>query len=429
MIKLVFNISYTVCIISIFLGIFKCFRLTTMQEILICCGKKDALSFFIVLLTFNSISNIISGFSDNFNLGDLSSDNYFNLANVKISEIFKNGNFSNNFWITVWEYIQILTSVRRQFTLHSSFFFLLSLFLKNLSLPLIQNFRASETPLDEIPTQTILVSFLFLIFGIYLESNLAKNLLHYSKRRFSNCFLGSELNSFDLILKGLCVEYFLVLVSNICNFEYGRFHFFYLRLFVFFSYSASRILSLRNIAGVTKKGSFQLYIYMKIFQSVKEAIEVFSEFNRFRKTTININYSMKSPTEEELNNLSDQSCIICRDEITGDSSKKLSCGHIFHIKCLQNWLISQYRCPTCRTEVSSKSKDPLNDVEKSRFESSRTKVDLISLVLGCRSRLPVKSFYQISKNCYKSLPSLNPDLASIVFFKKSGFCKIRSQTN
>jgi hypothetical protein len=173
--------------------------------------------------------------------------------------------------------------------------------------------------------------------------------------------------------------------------------------------------------GLTKKVIFKFYVCTRIFQSTKELIENFSELNRFRKMTINLNNSMSSPTEEELQNLSDHLCIICRDDITLETSKKLHCGHIFHIVCLQNWMIRQYCCPTCLMVISSKSKDHLRDVDRISYETNRAKIDLISLVVGCAQ----KTIKNYSNRTFKirttSLPPLEPDLTSIVFSKVKGF--------
>ncbi|EST06478.1 Zinc finger, RING-H2-type [Kalmanozyma brasiliensis GHG001] len=61
----------------------------------------------------------------------------------------------------------------------------------------------------------------------------------------------------------------------------------------------------------------------------------------------------------------DGTCIICREdmvalspedaaapaEVTNVTPKKLSCGHIFHFRCLRSWLERQQSCPTCRRMI------------------------------------------------------------------------------
>lgn len=56
-------------------------------------------------------------------------------------------------------------------------------------------------------------------------------------------------------------------------------------------------------------------------------------------------------TEQELRE-GDNTCIICREEMTVESgAKKLPCNHIFHPNCLRSWFQRQQSCPTCRTDV------------------------------------------------------------------------------
>lgn len=62
----------------------------------------------------------------------------------------------------------------------------------------------------------------------------------------------------------------------------------------------------------------------------------------------------------------DGTCIICREDmvalspnegtagpavVTNVTPKKLSCGHIFHFRCLRSWLERQQSCPTCRRMI------------------------------------------------------------------------------
>merc|ERR1719343_567044 len=60
----------------------------------------------------------------------------------------------------------------------------------------------------------------------------------------------------------------------------------------------------------------------------------------------------ETPTEEELEK--ERICIICREEMTVDTAKKLpGCGHIFRKSCLREWLVQQQTCPTCRGDISA----------------------------------------------------------------------------
>jgi E3 ubiquitin-protein ligase synoviolin len=91
-----------------------------------------------------------------------------------------------------------------------------------------------------------------------------------------------------------------------------------------------------------------------------------------------MNERYPNATNEELERLSDRTCIICREDMVassgdqnnennidnqnnrpanaeraqpgnsgmGDTPKKLPCGHIFHFHCLRSWLERQQSCPT-----------------------------------------------------------------------------------
>ncbi|BAM39142.1 uncharacterized protein TOT_010000603 [Theileria orientalis strain Shintoku] len=60
---------------------------------------------------------------------------------------------------------------------------------------------------------------------------------------------------------------------------------------------------------------------------------------------------------------SGETCIICRDALD-DNSRKIDCGHAFHLNCLKSWLFQHASCPSCRTPIysSSVTEAPLIDV-------------------------------------------------------------------
>lgn len=41
-------------------------------------------------------------------------------------------------------------------------------------------------------------------------------------------------------------------------------------------------------------------------------------------------------------------CVICQDEIFLDITRKLSCKHVYHLKCIDNWFVHSDICPTCK---------------------------------------------------------------------------------
>lgn len=40
-------------------------------------------------------------------------------------------------------------------------------------------------------------------------------------------------------------------------------------------------------------------------------------------------------------------CIICFDELIDTEIKKLKCNHIYHNKCINDWLNKKNTCPIC----------------------------------------------------------------------------------
>lgn len=110
---------------------------------------------------------------------------------------------------------------------------------------------------------------------------------------------------------------------------------------------------------------------------------------RYRRATKNMNERYPNATVQELDQMSDKTCIICREEMEArvaaalppnatnvagpgaspgleaaqapggatqaasssrsgpnDTPKKLPCNHIFHFHCLRSWLERQQSCPT-----------------------------------------------------------------------------------
>ncbi|KAJ2820563.1 E3 ubiquitin-protein ligase hrd1 [Coemansia sp. 'formosensis'] len=95
---------------------------------------------------------------------------------------------------------------------------------------------------------------------------------------------------------------------------------------------------------------------------------------RYRKAMQNMHLRYPTVSQDDLDAMSDTTCIICRDDMTGpsqeqadiwnserraglsqnlsgDTPKRLPCSHVFHFNCLRSWLERQQSCPTCRHSV------------------------------------------------------------------------------
>ncbi|RHZ88591.1 hypothetical protein Glove_22g103 [Diversispora epigaea] len=118
-----------------------------------------------------------------------------------------------------------------------------------------------------------------------------------------------------------------------------------------------------------------LHIIRDVYVTLRSFLQKCGHLVRYRRATRNMNERYPNATDEELEHLSDRTCIICREEMIaanianndvqgnnmrqnrpgnnglGDVPKKLPCGHIFHFHCLRSWLERQQSCPTCRRPV------------------------------------------------------------------------------
>ncbi|CAG8444135.1 3736_t:CDS:2, partial [Scutellospora calospora] len=124
-----------------------------------------------------------------------------------------------------------------------------------------------------------------------------------------------------------------------------------------------------------------LHIIRDVYVTLRSFLQKCGDLVRYRRATRNMNERYPNATNDELERLSDRTCIICREEMVAaaiinnnnavqedidgrpqarqgnnglaDVPKKLPCGHIFHFHCLRSWLERQQSCPTCRRPVLS----------------------------------------------------------------------------
>eukprot|EP00178_Gracilaria_changii_P021787 TRINITY_DN645_c0_g1_i1.p1 TRINITY_DN645_c0_g1~~TRINITY_DN645_c0_g1_i1.p1 ORF type:complete len:807 (-),score=125.25 TRINITY_DN645_c0_g1_i1:130-2550(-) len=94
--------------------------------------------------------------------------------------------------------------------------------------------------------------------------------------------------------------------------------------------------------------SFPYHIIREFYVTLSKFQRKCADFLRYRRVVANIHEVVEEVSEEELSE-GDRTCIICREEM--DSAIKLACGHMFHRRCLENWLKRQLSCPTCRATI------------------------------------------------------------------------------
>ena len=64
-------------------------------------------------------------------------------------------------------------------------------------------------------------------------------------------------------------------------------------------------------------------------------------------------FRFRKSDKNETATLAQTDCVVCLDEFReGQRCRKLpGCGHVFHRRCLDTWLVKVSACPICRTPV------------------------------------------------------------------------------
>ncbi|PIC26552.1 hypothetical protein B9Z55_019096 [Caenorhabditis nigoni] len=97
--------------------------------------------------------------------------------------------------------------------------------------------------------------------------------------------------------------------------------------------------------------TFPLFSVRPFYQSVRALHKAFLDVILSRRAINAMNSQFPVVSNDELAAM-DATCIICREEMTVESSpKRLPCSHVFHAHCLRSWFQRQQTCPTCRTDI------------------------------------------------------------------------------
>ncbi|CAJ0589541.1 unnamed protein product [Cylicocyclus nassatus] len=97
--------------------------------------------------------------------------------------------------------------------------------------------------------------------------------------------------------------------------------------------------------------SFPLFSVRPFYLSLRALHKAVNDVILSRRAINAMNNLFPIVSAEDLSAM-DATCIICRDEMTPESTpKRLPCGHVFHSHCLRSWFQRQQTCPTCRTDI------------------------------------------------------------------------------
>ena len=306
---------------------------------------------------------------------------------------------------------------KRKFSALSTSTFVFFMIFKTFYIPSIEKIKNFKNSCEDFSEQLQLILITFLIGVLFFQIIIHKTILQFYRKRIVNIIIGSEIVYLTSIVKMVVIGHIFALFNN----RYFKSKWFlqescefYQKLILSLIGLLSYIIMLKNIS-ISKKAIFRYYAIRRIFSCIKDFILDLEEFIRFRKTLINIEKFMKTPTDNDINNLSDKSCIICRDDVKPEFSKMLSCYHIFHIKCLQNWLRRQYCCPTCLCPISSnnlifclKSKENYSAPVKTGFNLIKTSIGFLG------NKIKNKKINLRDKE-FRNIPHIKPDLLNVIF--------------
>uniref|UniRef100_A0A1I8C231 E3 ubiquitin-protein ligase hrd-1 n=1 Tax=Meloidogyne hapla TaxID=6305 RepID=A0A1I8C231_MELHA len=118
------------------------------------------------------------------------------------------------------------------------------------------------------------------------------------------------------------------------------------------------VLYLAFAVVMMKIHTFPLFAIRPFYLTVKSFRKAVNDVILSRRAINAMNNLFPLATAQDLAE-SDNTCIICREEMTVESGvKKLPCNHIFHPNCLRSWFQRQQTCPTCRTDVLAATRRP-----------------------------------------------------------------------
>ena len=110
--------------------------------------------------------------------------------------------------------------------------------------------------------------------------------------------------------------------------------------------------------SVRQRNSINLFIRNSINLSRRNAISLSSSSYEtlvdLENVKIGLNVNELTNNSTILINTSSFFCSICQDSQDKGAliSRKLCCGHDFHIICVENWLSHHKTCPICRYNLS-----------------------------------------------------------------------------
>jgi len=223
------------------------------------------------------------------------------------------------------------------------------------------------------------LNYFFYIFtfpdGEKANNSLNENLIFYTVNYdFFHCFIKLQEGFYKLMVNITSIN--MEKLWNKKTFVFGILSI--IKYFLYLSYDLKAIYILIYmesyniyfmISGV--KNGFKLIMTLKSFYSNYLHLKYINSLTNY---DINTELAIQGEEnakmdEEEFNKIRENNvnvCIICLCEV--EKGKYLNCGHIFHLDCIQEWILHYKKCPTCNHPINIYSN------EKSEFYNKKLRI-------------------------------------------------------
>ena len=222
----------------------------------------------------------------------------------------------------------------------------------------------------------IYINYLFYAFTFPDEektnSSLNENLIFYTVNYdYFHCFIKLQEGFYKLMVNITSIN--MEKVWNKKTFVFGILSIVKYLLYLSYDLKAIYILIYMEsyniyfmISGL--KNGFKLIMALKSFYSNYLHLKYIQSLTNYDiNTELSIQGEINTKMNEEefiKNNIN--VCIICLGEI--EKGKYLNCGHIFHLDCIQEWILQYKKCPTCNSPID------LYSNKKSEFYNKRLRI-------------------------------------------------------
>ena len=220
----------------------------------------------------------------------------------------------------------------------------------------------------------ISIYFLLILFNYLLfeNSKIDEKLFNKSQEEYLIYFI---LNTKYLFLLITIIAKSYKLIINITSINMGKIWDYRALTFKIIStikYSIKILNEFRLCYILIRMNSYDMYFFLSVFKDAhrlwKLTTKIYDSYNSIKYVNNLTDYDIDNElislgvinnemTKEEIEKIKHERiniCNICLNEI--EKGKYLNCGHIFHLKCIKEWVSLNAKCPICKSEIMSDSK-------------------------------------------------------------------------